>query len=134
MGDVPSLDATAVTMRRAVGEGWPDSDFVRLLAQAVEDFDHCDAGEERDRFLAEPQLTGSDVWDAALAALAVHLCRREGRDVTPAWTREPCRFTSRMAWIGLPPGSALQAYVFQRTPAYFKGRGVMLNVQNLASV
>lgn len=114
MGDVPSLNETAATMRRAVDEGWPDSDFVRLLAQAVEDFERCDA-DEHDHFLAEPRLTGSDVWDAALAALAVHLCRRAGRDVTPAWTLEPCRFTARMAWIGLPPGSALQAYVFQRT-------------------
>jgi len=134
MSDVPSLDETAVTMRRAVDEGWPDSDFVRLLAQAVEEFDRCDAGAERDRFLAEPRLTGSDVWDAALAALAVHLCRREGRDVTPAWTLEPCRFTSRMTWIGLPEDSGLKAFVFQRTPAYFKGRGIMLNVENLVSV
>lgn len=47
-------------MRRAGDEGWSDSDFVRLLAQAVEGFDRCDAEKERDRFLAEPRLTGSD--------------------------------------------------------------------------
>lgn len=115
-------------------EEWSDTDCVRLLAQAVEDFDRCEVVEDRSRFLEEPRLTGSEVWDAALAALAIHLCRRDGRTVTPAWTREPCRFASRITWLGLPPGSALRAFVFQRTPAYFKGRGIMLNADNLVSV
>lgn len=128
------LDSSARELSRALAEGWPDSDRVRVLAQAVEDFQRLDDDQARHAFLAEPRLTGDVVWDAALAALAVHLCRMAGITKTPAWTRRPERYSPRFAWIGLSANSTLQAYVFQRTPAYFKARGVMLNEANLVSV
>lgn len=128
------MDDVALEVRRALAEGWPDTDLVRLLAQAVEDFGRLDSQVERTTFVLEPRPTGSAVWDAALAALAVHLCRAAGFDSTPDWTRAPGRFSTRIAWIGLAPDSALQAYVYQRTPAYFKARGVMLDEANLVSV
>ena len=131
---MPSLDSAASELARGVREGWPDADQVRVLAQAVEDFARVADPREREAFLCEPRLTGSEVWDAALAGLAVHLCRSAGMDTTPPWTREPHRYVTRIAWPGLAEGSTLQAYVYQRTPAYFKARGVMLNAENLVSV
>lgn len=70
----------------------------------------------------------------AFAGLAVHLCRMAHMQRSPAWTREPQRYSTRIAWIGLPPGSSMQAYVYQRTSGYFQARGVMLNEANLVSV
>lgn len=129
-----SLDAAATELARGRGQGWPASDMVRVMAQAVSDFDELDDDSAREAFLDEPSLTGDVVWDAALAALAVHLCRRARCESTPDWTRAPERYSTRITWIGLPEGSGLEAYVYQRTPAYFKARGVMLNADNLESV
>ena len=129
-----SLDVTAQHIREGLLAGWPDQDLVRLLAEAVHDFECIDQTDERWQFLEEPRLTGDVAWDAAIAALAVHLCRMAHFDRTPDWTRTPERYSPTFRWIGLPPGSELKAYVFQRTPIYFKARGVMLNSANLVSV
>lgn len=129
-----SLTSTAREIVRGLDEDWPPSDLVRLLAQAVEDFDRLHTDDERREFLEEPDLTEDVVWDAALAALAIYLCRKATWDRTPDWTREPCRFAPRITWIGLAEDSALQAFVYQRTPAYFKSRGVMLSEDNLVSI
>jgi hypothetical protein len=131
---MPSLDDTAGAVARGLAAGWPDSDLVRLLAQAVEHFEGLPSDDARADFLHEPGLTGDLVWDAAFAGLAVHLCRLAHMERSPNWTREPQRYSPRITWIGLPPGSTMQAYVYQRTPAYFKARGVMLNEANLVSV
>lgn len=131
---MPSLDSAAHELARGVQAQWPESDLVRVLAQAVTDFSQTRTHDEQAAFLDRPSPTGDPVWDAALAALAVHLCRQASWERVPDWTREPDRYVTRLAWIGLPPDSDLQAYVFQRTPAYFKARGIMLNVENLVSV
>ena len=129
-----TLDTYAESIGQAIDRGWPDADRIRLMAQAVEDFRRLSDDADREVFLREPQSTGDPVWDAAIAGLAVHLCRSAGMERTPSWTRDPSRFTQDFAWIGLAPDSDLRAYVFQRTPAYFKGRGVMLDAANLESV
>ena len=64
----------------------------------------------------------------------MHRCRLADLDSAPSWTRADTRFYPTLIWVGLPEGSALRAYVFQRTPAYFKRRGVMLDQANLVSV
>ena len=46
----------------------------------------------------------------------------------------PSTYAELRTWIGLADDSRLQAYVYQRTPAYFKARGVILNEANLVSV
>lgn len=129
-----SLDDTAVNVAEALSADWPDADLVRLLADAVHEFELLDDPVQKSAFLAEPRLTGDVGWDAALAGLAVHLARMAHFDRTPDWTRRPERYSPTLRWIGLAPGSGLQAYVFQRTPIYFKARGVMLNEVNLVSV
>lgn len=129
-----SLDATAVGIERALAEGWSEGDMVRLLAESVHEFELLDGDDDRSAYLAEPRITGDVGWDAALAALAVHLVRLVGMTRTPDWTRDPGRYSPEIRWIGLPESSDMQAFVFQRTPVYFKARGVMLNEANLVSV
>lgn len=131
---MPSLDAAAGEIAHGIASGWSDSDLVRVLAQAVSDFGGLSSHADRAMFLSQPRGTGSRAWDAALAGLAVHLCRQAQWDRTPDWTRDPDRYVTRLAWIGLADDSTLQAFVYQRTPAYFKARGVMLNAENLVSV
>jgi hypothetical protein len=128
------LEATARSIGRGLDEEWSSSDLVRLLAQAVDDFDALPDQASREAFIAEPGLIGDAAWDAALAALAVHLCQRGGFDRTPDWTRASERYNLRIAWLTLPPESTMQAFVYQRTPIYFKARGVMLDEANLVSV
>lgn len=128
------LQATARSLGRGLAEGWPPADLVRLLAQAVDDFDALPDQASREAFVAEPALIGDAAWDAAMAALAVHLCLRGGFGRTPDWTRASERYNSRIAWLTLPPDSTMQAFVYQRTPIYFKARGVMLDEANLVSV
>lgn len=129
-----SLDATAAGIEKALAEDWSEGDMVRLLAEAVHEFELLEGDDDLDAFLAEPRATGDIAWDAALAALAVHLVRLAGLTRTPNWTRDTGRYSPEIRWIGLPDGSDMQAFVFQRTPAYFKARGVMLNEANLVSV
>ena len=131
---MPSLDDASGAVARGLTEGRSDSDLVRILAQAVEDFQRLPSRDGRADFLQEPRVTGNLVWDAAFAGLAIHLCRMAHLDRSPDWTREPHRYSSRITWIGLADDSKMQAYVYQRTPAYFKARGVMLNEANLVSV
>lgn len=128
------LEATAHAIGGGLAEEWSSSDLIRLLAQAVVDFDALPDQSSREAFLAEPSLIGDHAWDAAIAALAVHLCRRGGFDRTPDWTRASERYNPRIAWLTLPPGSTMQAFVYQRTPIYFKARGVMIDEANLVSV
>lgn len=129
-----SLDSLAQALADGLGAGWPDTDLVRLLADAVHEFELLDGEHARVEYLAEPRSTGSRTWDAVMAALAVHLVRMAGLDRVPTWTLDPSRYSPQIAWLGLPPDSGMQAYVFQRTPIYFKARGIMLNEANLESV
>lgn len=130
-----SLDDVADHIRVGLQEGWSDSDLVRLLADAVHEFELIDEGALRWNYLVkEPRLTGDTGWDAALAALAVHMVRLGRLERAPEWTLEPGRYSHNFRWIGLAPDSDMKAFIFQRTPIYFKARGVMLDVANLASV
>jgi hypothetical protein len=128
------LEATAHAIGRGLAEEWSSADLVRLMAQAVADFEALPDDASRVAFVAEPALIGNEAWDAAIAALAVHLCRRGGFDRTPEWTRAGERYSTRIAWLTLPPESTMQAFVYQRTPVYFKARGVMLDEANLVSI
>lgn len=128
------LAATARSMGQGLAEDWAPADLVRLMAQAVADFEALPDEASRAEFVSEPALIGDEAWDAAIAALAVHLCRIGGFERTPEWTRARERYNSRITWLTLPPGSTMQAFVYQRTPIYFKARGVMLDEANLVSV
>ena len=130
-----SLDVLAEQIRLGIRDGLSDSDLVRLVADAVHEFELIESATARWEYLEhEPRQTGDVGWDAAIAGLAVHLTRLSAFERTPRWTRDAHRYAPTFRWIGLPPDSAMKAYVFQRTPIYFKSRGVMIDVANLVSV
>ena len=130
-----SLDTLAEQIQAGVSEGWPDADLVRLIADSIHEFELLHPAEDRWDLLArEPRSTGDRGWDAALAGLAVHLTRLAALETTPSWTRDVSRYSPEFRWIGLPSDSAMKAYVFQRTPIYFKSRGIMIDAANLVSL
>ena len=131
MDGVIGLAATAQAMRTSASE----VELLRQVIQASDDFDALVDDEARREFIAvATPLTGDGRYDALLAGLAVHLCRRAGLPTTPAWTRDESRYLDRMWWFGLDGDSGLQACVFQRTPSCMRSRGVLFNADNLASV
>lgn len=75
---------------------------------------------------AEPSSTGSERWDALLAALAEHLCAQHDL-AAPEWT-EPR--VLRQAWF--PAELAIQrADALVWAPAAFRKHGVYLSVHDL---
>ena len=74
-------------------------------------------------FTVEPELTGDDRVDAALAALAEHLARREGWRV-PAWAKQENRTT--LDWWFVDDLPAFQAYALRESPLSFRKRGVFI--------
>lgn len=76
----------------------------------------------------EPQTTEDARFDALLAALAEHLCVREGI-FPPAWVHHPSRFLDRAWWVSDLPAGRAEALV--HTPASFRRRGIMLSRHDL---
>jgi hypothetical protein len=115
-------------------QGANESDTLRVIIQASDDFTRLDCDEDRTEFLSEPGSTQDPRYDALLAGLAVHLATTAGMETTPSWTRDPGRYLGRFWWFGLPDGSSLQAYWYQRTPACMRARGIMFNADELKSL
>ena len=74
-------------------------------------------------FADEPPLVGDDRVDAALAALAEHLARRDGWKV-PGWARDEQRST--LDWWFVDDLPALQAFALRESPLSFRKRGVFI--------
>lgn len=130
-----SLDLVAEQISVGLRDGWTEADLVRLIADAIHEFELIGSATAQQAYVErEPRATGDAGWDAALAGLAVHMVRLSSLDRTPAWSRHASRYSPTFRWIGLTPDSEMKAYVFQRTPIYFKSRGVMIDVANLVSV
>ncbi len=121
-------------MRRELEAEADDADVLRTIIQAADDFARLDDDTSRAEFLSEPESCGDARYDALIAGLAVYLVQSVGMATTPDWTRDESRYLPTMWWVGLPEGSGRRAFVLQRTPAYFKARGVMFNPDNLASL
>ena len=83
------------------------------------------------RFALEPARTSSAEVDAALAALAEHLARRDGW-VTPAWASDSSRYARR--WWFVTPLTGLHATALQQSPSAFRRRGVFITADGLAWV
>lgn len=84
-----------------------------LLAQLVEE---------------EPEPTGDARFDALLAAVAEHLCVRNGLPA-PGWSLTPSRFLDGFWWVSPLPSA--RTYALLNTPASFRRRGVMLERREL---
>jgi class 3 adenylate cyclase len=70
-----------------------------------------------------PPLTGDARVDAALAAMAEHLGRRDGWPV-PAWTREPQR--EALPWWFVTELRGLHPRALVESPSSFRRRGVFI--------
>lgn len=126
--------ALASVLRAGSEAGASELDLLRDIIQCSDDFLRLGSDEARKAFMSEPPPTGSPRFDAFLAGLVVHFCREAGLQITPEWTRHKSRYLDRMWWFGLPEGSGLRAYSFQRTPSCMKARGVIFNEDNLKSI
>lgn len=81
------------------------------------------------RFDVEPAPTSSRQVDAALAALAEHLARRDGWP-TPAWAVDSRRYAPR--WWFVTPLTGMHASALQQSPSAFRRRGVFITADGLA--
>lgn len=76
----------------------------------------------------EPPLTGSERFDALLAAVAEHVASRFGTPA-PLWTATTDRFLPAPWWISPLPSARIQAMLW--TPAAFRRRGIYLDRADL---
>ncbi|GAB3269963.1 hypothetical protein GCM10027456_56900 [Kineosporia babensis] len=97
------------------------------IIQLLDDYSH-DVGRNgaeaaSRRFDQEPAPTRSTEVDAALAALAEYLARRDGWSL-PAWARKPGRYSSK--WWFVTPLRGMHPTALQESPASFRTRGVFI--------
>jgi hypothetical protein len=105
------------------------------LLQLLDDYDQelraSGVRQASSRFTQEPDPSGSPEVDAALAALAEYLARRDGW-TTPGWARKPGRYASR--WWFVSPLRGMHAKALQESPASFRTRGIFVTAEALARV
>ena len=104
---------------------------VQLLDDYERDAARAGVAAASRRFDAEPSRTRSSEVDAALAALAEHLARRDGWSV-PVWARKPGRYSSH--WWFVTPLRGMHATALQESPASFRTRGVFITAGALSRV
>lgn len=97
------------------------------IIQLLDDYSH-DAGRNGTevasrRFDQEPAPTRSTEVDAALAALAEYLARRDGWRL-PVWARKPGRYSPK--WWFVTPLRGMHPTALQESPASFRTRGVFI--------
>ncbi len=138
MSDMPGLDAAgaASVADAMLRDGRPMIDVWRhAVAQLLDDYQsdllHHGVDRAQRRLLDEPPLTSSPQVDAALAALAEHLSRRDGWE-TPDWARRPARYTRQ--WWFVTPLRGMHATALQQSPPSFRTRGVFITRDALVRV
>jgi hypothetical protein len=98
-----------------------------VILQTIDEYDsarrHQGSAAAAALFDEEPPLTGDDRVDAALAALAEHLARRDGWQV-PTWALQEQRST--LDWWFIDDLPALQAFALRESPLSFRKRGVFI--------
>ena len=78
-------------------------------------------------FTEEPPLTGAAQLDAAFAALADYLARRDGW-MAPVWALDPVRSTE--AWYPAVP-AILRGEADVESPEAFRSRGILITSRSL---
>lgn len=98
----------------------------RLLLQAVDDFRGSSSAGRVWMVADEPPPTGDRRYDAAIAALAEHLCAASPTPI-PSWTSQPSRSVEPW-WFpaGLP---ALESAALRDSPVSFKRHGVFVTAR-----
>jgi len=128
-----TIPSAAAQLRTDLAEDRSDTDMLRVVIQASDDFQKLTQPTDRAFFLTEPSPTGSKRWDALLAGLAVHLCRQAGMNQAPMWTTNPSVPLDEVWWLESTT-PALHAHAMQQAIPAMRARGVMLSRRNLDSV
>ena len=130
-----TVPSTAAAIRTDLSQDRSESDMLRIVIQASDDFARLTEQDDRDFFLTEPSPTGSRRWDALIAGLAVHLCRVAGMDRTPMWTTDPSRVLDDIWWFGRSHEVlAMRSRTLREAIPSMRARGVMFGRANLESV
>ncbi len=82
-------------------------------------------------FAEEPTLTGDSRVDAAFAALAEHLARRDDWSV-PVWAQQAGRFTDD--WWFVTELRGMHAWSLRESPLSFRRRGIFIAANGLERV
>ena len=130
-----TLPSAAAQLRNDLAEDRSETDMLRVVIQASDDFQKLTQPTDRAFFLTEPSPTGSKRWDALLAGLAVHLCRQAGMQSTPWWTTNPSLTLDHIWWFGrsaVVPD--LRARALREAIPSMRARGVLFGRRNLESV
>jgi hypothetical protein len=138
MPRVIGLDAAgaAALAERLLAEGEPllalwRHCVIQLLDDYSSELERAGVAVASRRFETEPPLTGSAEVDAALAALAEHLGRRDGWPL-PTWARKPGRYSS--SWWFVAPLRGMHPTALQESPPSFRTRGVFITAGALSRV
>ncbi len=106
-----------------------------VIVQLLDDYSHDLARDgvevASQRFSREPPLTRSAEVDAALAALAEHLARRDNWPL-PYWARKPGRYSPR--WWFVTPLRGMHPTALQESPPSFRTRGIFVTAGALRRV
>ena len=128
-----TIPSAAAQLRTDLSINRSETDMLRVVIQASDDFRKLSRQTDRDFFLTEPSPTGSPEWDALIAGLAVHLCREAKMDRAPMWTTDPSRSIDFVWWVDSAAPAARAQLLQQAIPA-MRARGVIMSRRNLESV
>lgn len=128
-----TLPSVAAAIRADLAQDRSESEMLRVIIQASDDFARLTEQTDREFFLCEPSPTGSRRWDALIAGLAVHLCRIAKMQRTPMWTTDPSRILDDMWWVD-SDAPAVRAQLMQQAIPSMRARGVIVSRRNLESV
>lgn len=128
--------AAAAEATRMLATGEPLKDVWRyVILQLLDDYTsalrHHGTGAAAVLWQDEPDPTGEPRVDAALAALAEHLARRDGWPV-PAWALGPSRETPQ--WWFVTDLAGLHPRALVESPPSFRKRGVFITSDALLRV
>lgn len=106
-----------------------------VIVQLLDDYSHdlarAGASVASRRFAREPSATRSAEVDAALAALAEYLARREGWPL-PSWARKPGRYSTQ--WWFVTPLRGMHPTALLESPPSFRTRGIFITASALSRV
>lgn len=105
--------------------------IVQLLDDYSHDLARAGGSVASRRFSSEPPPTRSAEVDAALAALAEYLARRDNWPV-PSWARKPGRYSAK--WWFVTPLRGMHATALQESPPSFRTRGIFITAGALSRV
>ena len=128
-----TIPSSAAQIRTDLSDNRSETDMLRVVIQASDDFHKLNQPTDRAFFLSEPSPTGSREWDALIAGLAVHLCREAKMDRAPMWTTNPATCLDYVWWFK-STATTVRAHALKESIPAMRARGVMMGRRNLESV